>query len=190
MANDDHIIINSNRLSDIDPDVNFLSSADCEYFDCDSLKICNTSNIICSRMSLFHVNIRSVTKNIQNLLNYLHTTESQFTVVALTETWLNDSNCSLYNLPGYNNFGLTRCNRIGGGVSIYIKQSFVCKERVEFHACNEHYESLFIEIMQSTGNNTIVGVIYRPPSADPRQFLDYMENTLSRLHTERNGENP
>ena len=45
--------------------------------------MCATNEIINSKLSLLHANIRS-----------LH----QFNVVALTETWLNESNADVYGL--------------------------------------------------------------------------------------------
>lgn len=169
---------------DIDPDFNFLSASECDYFDCDKLKMYNRTNSNDSHMSLFHVNVRSVSKNIQNLLNYLHETDSQFTILALTETWLTESNSSLYGIPGYRHNSLTRCNRLGGGVSLYLRESLVSRERTDFSTCNDHYESLFIEIIQPNSSNTIVGAIYRPPAADINKFLDYMEGTLQRIQSE------
>ena len=46
--------------------------------------------------------------------------EHRFSMIGLTETWLNPSNIDAYGIDGYNHVGITRNNQHGGGVSLFI----------------------------------------------------------------------
>ena len=47
----------------------------------------------------------------------------QFTVIGLSETWLNSSKCKFYNLEGYNHEFIYRDIKSGGEVSLFIKDN-------------------------------------------------------------------
>ena len=63
----------------------------------------------CADFHKVNANIRSFTKNIYNLLNY---------AIILTETWLNDDNKDLANIPGYIGFHTIWLNKRSGRVSV------------------------------------------------------------------------
>ena len=67
-----------------------------------------------------HLNIRSIPKNIDKLSNYLTLLDLQFSIIALSETWLNNETSELCELPEYRSIHLTRPSRKGGGVSMYV----------------------------------------------------------------------
>ena len=57
---------------------------------------------------VIHLNARSIPKNFDNFLTFLENIEIQFTVIGLSETWLNETNQNLYGIKGYsqvNNYG-------------------------------------------------------------------------------------
>ena len=68
----------------------------------------------------------------------------RFTVVCITESWLNDSNVNTYTLPGYNHEYEYRKNKVGGGVSIFIRQSVEYRIRYDLGITNKFIEALFI----------------------------------------------
>ena len=185
MDSDDQVpYIHVNRLiNEIDPDLNFSTATECLYYDIEQLKLCNS--FINSSFSLLHANTRSVTKNLPSLLECLEDIYSSFSVIGLSETWLSPSNVELYDIPEYNHVSLVRSNRAGGGVSLHVKQSLVYKERHEFTTCDTNYECLFIEIISPLMSNIIIGVVYRPPAGDTREFINFMETTLSRIQYEQ-----
>jgi hypothetical protein len=83
-----------------------------------------------------------------------------FSVIALSETWLNDSFSDSFHIPGYNFVAKSRKHRIGGGVGIFIKSSFTYTFRPDLElASNELTESIFLEITQSENKNIIIGFI-------------------------------
>ena len=80
--------------------------------------ICPTEN----RLSLCHINIRSLQANLHSFEKYLENLDIKFSCVGVTETWLQDHNCDLYNLNGYELIENHRQTRRGGGVGIYLKE--------------------------------------------------------------------
>ena len=77
------------------------------------------------------------------LLEYL---QHEFSLISVTETWLRDDDCALFDIEGYNMVEKHRRNLSGGGVAIYIKDSMEYAVRNDLITFNEHIESIFIEI--------------------------------------------
>jgi hypothetical protein len=73
-----------------------------------------------------------------------------------------------------------RCRDDGarGGVGLFIKDNVNYKIREDISVFTPHiFESLFIEIICSTGKNKVIGVIYRP-NTEPRADIDIFSSTL------------
>ena len=180
-------------LSDIDPDLQYYqnqypSNIPCDYYLEDhfnkrtfNLEIDNKS------FSLIHSNIRSIPKNLQNFESYLSNLNHDFSIIALSETWLKDHTVDLYNMKGYSSEHKYRKSRSGGGVSLYIMDSIEYCVREDLSIQNQYIESLFIEIGKDGINktkNVIVGVIYRPPDTDLRIFNEHIQELLSSIKSE------
>ena len=122
---------NSNLLS-VDPDLNFHHNTvlnNCDYYEYEfftSIPV-NSWN---KKLTLYHVNARSLNSNFINLLTSLNSVCHKFSVIGVTETWLNEADnfCSLYNIPGFN---LEKASRqgYGGGVALYVNSSLKYKLR-------------------------------------------------------------
>ena len=119
---------------------------------------------------------------------YMSNLDVCFTVVCITETWLNNANVNSYELPGYQHEFDYCKNKIGGGVSIFIKHNVEYRTRTDLNISNKFIESLFIEIPKTniTGskNDVVVGVVYRPPDTDINVFTMYIKKILSTLKHE------
>ena len=139
--------------------------------------------------AMIHINIRSSATNLDSFLNYLECLNTEFAIICLTETWLNEWNYHLYEIPNYVNIGKQRSGRKGGGgISIYFKQNMKHKIRDDLSFMNLEYESVFIEIERDTlllEQHIILGVIYRPPGSDINQFNDRTNDILERVRHER-----
>ena len=73
----------------------------------------------------------------------------QFSVVAVSETWLKRSNADLFNIPGYFFISNFREHKSGGGVGLYIQTGLKYKLRMDLLSPdNSLYESIFVEIVQ------------------------------------------
>ena len=75
-----------------------------------------------NRLSLCHINIRSLQANLHSFEKYLENIDIKFSCVGVTDTWLQDHNCDLYNLNGYELIENHRQTRRGGGVGMYLKE--------------------------------------------------------------------
>ena len=56
---------------------------------------------VSASLSLCHINIRSLNRNLDNFIMFIESLEFEFSVLCFSETWLRDDNCDLYGIPGY-----------------------------------------------------------------------------------------
>ena len=70
-----------------------------------------------------------------------------------------------------------------GGVLIYIKEGINYKPRPDLNIYKtKELESYFIEVVNSSGSNSIVGTVYRHPCMDPTTFnQEYLNPLMERL---------
>ena len=180
---------------DNDPDINFYNDIQRLYADnspylyedhlSTSLsKLANQPNF-----GLFHINIRSLAAHKDELAALLKMLNYQFPVVGMTETWLTDITSSLYNIDGYVGEFNNRCiGEKGGGVGTFVKSHIPYCRREEFCVSDAFTETIFIEFDKDslgTDKSVIVGVIYRPPNTDPRQFVLNLSDILDSIGKER-----
>ena len=180
-------------LDDLDPDTNFYNDVAyksvslCKYYleDCFKKKMFNV--IDSKSLSICHVNIRSLQCNFYALKNYFAGLEFEFTLLGVTETWINDMNCDYFSMPAYHFIENHRSDRSGGGVGIFLRRNCDFCIRDDLVVFNNLFESVFIEIpnnMFNTGNNIIVDVIYRPPGTDMDMFNNELSNLLESIKSE------
>ena len=70
---------------------------------------------------MYHVNIRSIPRNLITLQYYLEELSHNVSIIAISESWLHDFNKTVFNLKGY--------NHAHGGVSLFIARSLNYKIR-------------------------------------------------------------
>jgi hypothetical protein len=112
-------------------------------------------------------------------------------IICLQELWQFPTYAN-FTLPGYNplEFKLLNANTQGGGVGIYIKQSFkynVLSAQSVF--VDRIFESLFIQLSLSNTKKCIIGTVYRPGTAHLSlsasdafvTFSDLLSNVLDEL---------
>ena len=110
-----------------------------------------------------------------------------FSIIGVTETWLNDINYDLYGLDGYELIERHRANKMGGGIGLFVRNGVSYKSRADLTTFEYYCESLFIEIDKSvfgSGRNILIGVKYRPPNTDIKIFIDHMKEVLEYVQTE------
>ena len=182
-------------LFDIDPDIQYYNNHwnnvlhSCDYYLEDTFnKKLSKMNINNDCLSMMHSNIRSAPKNISKLDNYLSNLNLDFKIVALTETWLSDETKDRYSLQGYNPEHSCRSGRTGGGVSLHIKKDIEYTTREDISCQSKISESLFIEIDKhhfEKKQNIVIGVIYRPPDTDIKEFNNHLKQCLNKIKSER-----
>ena len=120
-------------LFDVDPDINFYIKIDfhtgfnCNYYMEDFFSGALRERIDCNNadalFSLCHVNIRSIPANLGNLEAYLQCLDFEFFIVGISETWLQEHNCDLYNLNGYNLVETHRTTKKRGVALEYLSKN-------------------------------------------------------------------
>lgn len=188
----DPFLLNNTKYTDNwDPDVNLLRNStdnSCQYFSENSFStLCNT--LPKNTFSILHLNIRSLPRNHDHFVHYLSTLRHEFSIIGLTETWLQDSTSHLYDIPNYTSIHCCRSTRMGGGVSILLHESmqFIERKDLAIQAENGQIESMFIEIPASsltTAKSLIIGCIYRPPNSDIKTFISDLTLTLDAIDKE------
>ena len=102
-------------------------------------------------------------------------------MIGLSETWLNQNNCTDFPLPCYHYIGKVRNNKHGGGVGLYVNCSYQFRERDDLAVnIDDIIESQFIELTTKP-KNTLVGIIYRPPNSKIDQFIECLTEMLQKL---------
>lgn len=181
---------------DIDPDLQYFNDTTCLHnvSHCDYY-LANTFNKKCDQlcisescMSLIHINIRSIHKNIDAISDYLETLNVKFTIIGMSETWLHENNAHCYSIDGYNHFYQHRLNKKGGGVSIFVKDNLQVKYRDDLSVNETYMEAIFIEVsnedIMECDRNVLIGVIYRPPNQDIKLLTEKMSEILHSIKRE------
>lgn len=77
-----------------------------------------------NKITIFYTNIRSITKNLDQLLIYIHKQTLNYDIIALTETWVPKDKLHFFRLNGYQLFSQARNDgRRSGGAVIYVRET-------------------------------------------------------------------
>ena len=103
-------------------------------------------------------------------------------MLCVSETWLTSTNEHLQEIDGFTAYHIHRPEgSIGGGVSIYVKNTLHSSEIHEFCSCDPNAEICSVKI---THTNTYFNVtcLYRPHSkhTNVNEFNTYIDNLLSK----------
>ena len=113
-------------------------------------------------LRVLHLNIQGLSSKYDDLnimLSQLLDVHVKLDVILLCETFINDHNAELFNIPGYTFIHRNRSTMVRGGVAIYIRDSIRFKLRDDITIFREgEFESLFIDITDKH-TSTIVGEI-------------------------------
>ena len=148
-------LLSSSEISDLNNSNNFEE----EYYSM-PFQIADKHNHSPSTMSLLHVNMRSITKNLEKLEGLLQSMKFLPTFIAITETKLKDELRYKPKIKGYNFINKNSLTNAGGvGWFIYSKISYEVKSdyNLNLNLC----EDLWIEIGES--RKIILGIVYRHP---------------------------
>ena len=137
-------------LDDLDPDdgyynlQNVFNSETCKYQYPDQLSSRIHSWTTQPNISILHHNVRSLRQNFTRFNTLLDTLDHTFSVLGLTETWLKSYNASLFNIDGYTHEFLTRENKTGGGVSLFINSDLSYVVRTDLNHQDDDIEMLWV----------------------------------------------
>lgn len=115
-----------------------------------------------AHLKCMYTNARSM-GNKQEELEAIVQQES-YDVVAITETWWDDSYDWSAAMDSYKLFRREGQGRRGGGVALYVRESL---DSLELEVSNSKVECLWIKIRGKANKaDILVGVCYRPPNQD------------------------
>ena len=158
---------------------------DCRYYDYNSFISSNFSD---TAMSFFHLNISSLPKHFDNLLNLFDSLQYQFKVIGISETRISDSNIGSHNveISGYSSI-FTNTVSQAGGTALYLHNSINFKPRSDLSSILNQdtlIESTFAEIHHAGQQNTIVGCIYKHPGFPIHDFNNLIRQLLNLVNIE------
>lgn len=123
-----------------------------------------------SSFNIMHINCRSLNKNFRSITSLLSRTNCKLTAIGLSETWLNPISSNTFNIDGYKFVCRSRTEKIGGGVGLFIDDSYAYQIRNDLSFIKDYIETIFIEVAQKNEVNIIIGCVYRPPNSDVTLF--------------------
>ena len=162
-----------------DEDDILLNHVNSRYYD--EKQFNKTKVDIPSSFGLFHANIASLNKHIDDLRLILSKLNFQFDVIGISEHKIRKDTKPSNNveIPGYHPFIFEPTETTHGGTGFYIKDNVDYTERKDLQLNSPgNHESFFIEIQFPKKKNLIVGCIYRHPSS-PISVKDFANIHLS-----------
>jgi len=130
---------------------------------------------------LFHVNIRSVIKNEDELIENISTMRFPPEIIAITETKLQANRVFHSKLKGYI---CIRADSLtcAGGVAFLIKSTLNYQIRDDLHIFVPACENLCIEINHPDKKNIVRGVVYRHPQHDHSEFQEAFQDNILKIN--------
>ena len=159
---------------------------DCKYYgveDFNKLKIKSEKSF-----SVFHLNIHSVQAHINDLRILIGMLDHRFDFICLSESKIMKGIEPQIDIKidGYQPPEGIPTEGEKGGVLIYAKNgiNYLPRNDLNIYSSKE-LESQFIEVIESSGKNSIIGVIYRHPCMAPSIFNDeHLKNLSMKLSNE------
>ena len=165
------------RLDDKDndysnqPDNEFDQPLTCSYFSCEDFV--NAKIEANKNFSIFHLNIHSIQRHVEELRILLHALNFKFDIIAISESKLKCEPQVDITLPGYHSPHWKFTEAEKGGTILYVSKDLNFKPRKDLEIYeSKELESSFVEIINKKSSNDIVGVIYRHPKMDTNVFID------------------
>ncbi|KAK4822159.1 hypothetical protein QYF61_010420 [Mycteria americana] len=115
-----------------------------------------------AQLKCLYTNARSMGNKQEELEAIVH--QENYDMVAITETWWDDSHNWSAAMDGYKLFRRDRRGRTGGGVALYVRE---CLDSLELDDGDDRVERLWVRIRGKANKaDIVVGVCYRPPNQD------------------------
>ena len=131
-----------------------------------------------SKFGIFHLNIRSISKNFSLFRSYLVKIRFKFQIIVLTETWFKEVDLDAFSLPGYNTFSIPSVGR-RGGIRVYIRESLSAEKLTVMHGAS--FQSLNLKISLQSYGDILLASIYKPPSTSNLNFNEDFETAFTNL---------
>ncbi|KAK4831196.1 hypothetical protein QYF61_015928 [Mycteria americana] len=125
---------------------------------CSSMKETRTT----AQLKCLYTNARSMGNKQEELEAIVH--QENYDMVAIMETWWDDSHNWSAAMDGYKLFRRDRKGRRGGGVALNVRE---CSDSLKLNDGDDRVECLWVRIRGKANKaDIVVGVCYRPPNQD------------------------
>lgn len=157
------------------------------YFSSEELKR-SLNNSRLTHKSLIHFNIRSLSKNYDNMIDFFSNLNNPFTIICLSEVWLTNADSKLFGIPGYTMEVCVRKDVRYGGSAILVQDNHPYHRRHDLSFSCPNVESVFLEFdktfLSANSRNTIIGSVYRSPSSCSANFCSQLDAILNIITNE------
>ena len=125
------------------------------------------SSNLSENFSIIQLDIISLQKNIDKVKDFLKYIKGKFSVIVLSETWIDDDKAdlnSLFHIPNYSFIqGKRKTKHKGGGLGIYVHKALDYKILPNLAKNTENIETFTIEIENKNSKNILISAVYWPP---------------------------
>ena len=132
-----------------------------------------------NNFSIFHTNIRSLSKHIDLFHTQLCSTNIPFDIIGISETKQQADKNFLVNveLEGYtfHTQPLQPSESSCGGCAIYVNSHLDHIIRDDLSTLDDNYETLWVEIKNYKSKNFPCCCVYRHPATDMSSFVDHID---------------
>ena len=182
-----HIESFSDTEDERDPDENLFNELNTQNFECSYLFPSEVESFLAEKensetINAIHVNIRSLPKNFNNLLDILRDSNYSLNILCIAETWCTDSTLksnSNLHLPNFDLISRERkTSKRGDGVLIYIQKHLNCNLRNDLCVPGKDKEVHAIEISRENDKNILLGCCCRPPNGDSENLSTFLQNNI------------
>ncbi|MEW8544911.1 MAG: reverse transcriptase family protein [Candidatus Thiodiazotropha sp.] len=144
--------------------------------DSDTSSSISSLHMLSNHLSIMHLNIQSIVPK----LDLIKCETDAYDVLIFSESWLNPQvkNDKIILENFWPPFRTDRCDRPGGGVAIYVRETFSCKRRPDLEM--RGLEAVWVEI-QIKSRKILVGGFYRPPNSNIAYF-DRIKESIDRAY--------
>ena len=134
---------------------------------------------------MLHLNIKSLQKNFDGLLNLLMTLKFEFKIMCITETCCSDNsmNHNLFELPQYKSIHQVRRAGKGGDTAVFLHESLTFNIRYDLSVNNADIEALCVEIINKKSKNILINTQHRQPAGNFNEFEAYLNTFLAKSKT-------
>ena len=132
----------------------------CKYYDIEQY---NTSFPDHNKdiLSIMHFNIRSITKNANEMSSIISTLKHQPDIIAISESFLDSNSVSKFHLPNYVGYHSARALQKRGGVSVFVRDYLSADLIEKFSYIHTEIEICTIKL-KIRDTNYSISAIYRP----------------------------
>jgi len=135
----------------------------------------------CYSIKIEHINAQSLLGHFEEIEMMI--TERNIDILCISETWLHKEMSS--NFINIQNFNVYRCDAgRGGGVCIYVRDTFKSNEIFTTAANNTAVEDIWVTVQSNMFPSFIIGTVYRHPHATTESF-DYLEDVFREMSVKR-----